>query len=510
MPKVQSLKVKADYKGPTTKGKYQATHLQIDWQGPVLHYKDGLFWKKLAFKDVDTWKVHAEPGGKPDKYGMLKILHIIKLHTKKAMWEFAIPPDVFETWLYWIIRSLVKHTEISLSKEEIKQSPLLAKHKDKTTFLHNISVFERAHRHFMDALNILQLPPDKQKKSLIDFGKGEGGTSFGRIEKKLGSGGSGTEIYKIIKMLEPVEIGGEWSEDGPVAVKVSETDIKDENAKESMSGLIKEARVLALLGKHPNIVGLVDAALSNNRFCLYMELGKCDLTKISNENPTEQLIIKYAQGILAGITHMHKCRVFHLDMKPANVIISNDDVAKIIDFGLARGATMQSKSERFEVPGNWASMGTNGYISPEAWDWGGEDRKKETGDNDLAKRDSYAVGMTIINGLLGPFMGMNEVVVNFGEGQPQVLNRIQTWRDRFTAKEAEFRINGLGDLAKAAIGLIAEAPQQRWTVEEALEFLSKTDRRRLRQDRMSSNRNDVLKTMNEQNKKLGQLKKWGV
>ena len=52
MPKVRSLKTKADYRSPTTKGKYQATDLQIDWEGPVLHHKEGIFPKKLAFKDV--------------------------------------------------------------------------------------------------------------------------------------------------------------------------------------------------------------------------------------------------------------------------------------------------------------------------------------------------------------------------------------------------------------------------------------------------------------------------
>ena len=43
---------------------------------PVLHYKEGIFWKKLTLEDIVDWQVRAEPGGKPDKFGRLKILHM--------------------------------------------------------------------------------------------------------------------------------------------------------------------------------------------------------------------------------------------------------------------------------------------------------------------------------------------------------------------------------------------------------------------------------------------------
>ena len=61
-----------------------------------------------------------------------------------------------------------------------------------------------------------------------------------------------------------------------MAVKLGGTDIVTK--KDTITDLVKEARVLALLGKHPNIVGLVDTALAENRLCLFMEMGKGDLT----------------------------------------------------------------------------------------------------------------------------------------------------------------------------------------------------------------------------------------
>lgn len=508
MPKVRSLKTKADYRSPSTKGKYQATDLQIDWEGPVLHHKEGIFWKKLAFKDIDKWQVHAEPGGKPDKFGRLKILHIIKLrevtHGKAELREFAIHPDVFETWLYWIIRSLIKHAEISLSKEEIKESPLLAKHKFKTSLLNRVSVFDRTHQMFVNALNVLQFP-GKYGKLPSDYHTGDGGVKFGNIVRKIGKGGSDTLIFEIMQKLESIKFGEKASEE-PVAVKVAGTDITTK--KEVMIELIKEARVLALLGRHQNIVGLVDTALAENRFCLFMEMGTGDLTHLDKDTLTGHLVLAYARGILAGIAHMHKCRIYHLDMKPQNVIITKGGFAKIIDFGLTRGIILQTKTKRFESPGDWASFGTNGYISPESWNWGNSDITSEI---DLAKRDSYAVGMTIINGLLGPYMEMDEVKVVFGEQQRHVLNRIKTWKERLGDEKAmeNLRKEGLLDLAEAVIGLIEEDPQQRWTVERAGEFLQ-ADRKKLRRKHVSDSQ-DSLKafktSMKEYNYLKEQLKK---
>jgi serine/threonine protein kinase len=303
------------------------------------------------------------------------------------------------------------------------------------------------------------------------------------LGKKLGSGGSGTSIYPIMKMLKPIIVDGkEQRREEPVVVKFFGFDINNLANQETVAELVKEARVLSLLGKHPNIVGLVDASLAEKGMCLFMEMGKGNLkdqiqkTLLSQGALSSRDILGFAQDILGGIAHMHKYRVYHLDMKPENVIIcpgkGDDDIAKIIDFGLSRSATLQAKSQRFEAPGHWAVQGTNGYINPEAWEWAGNDITREI---DLAKRDSFAVGMTIINGLLGPFLGENEVTVNFGEQQQHVLSRINTWKDRLRKKINRDRLQdeGLSDLADAAVGLIKENPDTRLTVQDALRLIWK-------------------------------------
>jgi len=530
MPKKSVLKTKAEYRGPNTKGKYQDTDLQIDWEGPVLHHKDGLFWKKLAFKEVVGFHIGAEPGGKPDKFGRLKILHIIKLHEmtqgKKELREFAIHPDVFETWLYWIIRSLVKHSELFLSKELIKQTPLSDKHKLKMKPVINLSVFDRSHQVFIDALNTVQDPEQAKKLPSSPLYRGEGGTEFGRMGNKLGSGGSGTSILEIMQVLKPVVVDGEKQQrEEPVVVKFLSVPETWNQKKEDVSDLIKEARVLALLGKHPNIVGLIDVSLAGVGLCLFMERGKGNLRDQIRRYKDWQgvlppsMVLDYARDILGGIAHMHKYRVYHLDMKPENVIIcqgkGNDDIAKIIDFGLSRSATLQAKSQRFEAPGDWAVQGTDGYKNPEAWDWGG---KAITDETDLAKRDSFAVGMTIINGLLAPFLGENELPGKFGEEKLDVLGRIVYWKNRLRNKELnrdKLQDGGLSDLAEAAIGLIDEDAKERWTIRQAKEHirfqarLLSDEQKQLRRDH-TSNRDNVLTALNDRNKKLDQMKKWGV
>jgi serine/threonine protein kinase len=247
--------------------------------------------------------------------------------------------------------------------------------------------------------------------------------------------------------------------------------------------MIKEARVLAALGKHPNIVGLVDTAVSENRFCLFLEMGSCDLKHLKEKYPalTEHDILGYAMDILAGMTHMHKCRVFHLDMKPENVIICQmkGKVAKIIDFGLARSATLHNKKERLSAPGSWASMGTDCYICPEAWELGGDDLPD---DEFLAKRDSFAVGLTLINGLLVPFLNLEkkaELVAmkvarsGLGEEKETVVDRIKYWKQNLRQETAKQGKKMLLDLAEAACGLIDEYYRTRLTVEDALRLVKK-------------------------------------
>ena len=50
-----------------------------------------------------------------------------------------------------------------------------------------------------------------------------------------------------------------------------------------------------------------------------------------------KLIKSYLYQLLKGMAYIHKYKILHRDLKPQNLLISNDNILKIADFGLARG-----------------------------------------------------------------------------------------------------------------------------------------------------------------------------
>jgi len=211
-------------------------------------------------------------------------------------------------------------------------------------------------------------------------------------------------------------------------------------------------------------------------------------------------------GILAGINHMHQRRVYHLDMKPDNVIICQADTPKIIDFGLSKYRILgESKKDMF-ADVQWSGYGTKGYISPESWDQGAISKE-----DDLAKRDSYAVGMTIFNALLFPYCKWKEFddsITGDTDSKNLSVKRIdhiiKLVRDE--ANRKKLIREGLLTLADAASGLIEKNREIRLTCGDALAFL-KADRKQQRRQELTSNRNDVLTAQTEHNYLRGQIKK---
>jgi serine/threonine protein kinase len=353
-------------------------------------------------------------------------------------------------------------------------------------------------------------------KTYVEEGTTTGGIAYGKVGKKIGSGGSDAVIFEIQKLLEPVLVKTD-SGTGytlvrsaePMIVKVPKVSEFDST---SLKGVIKEARILAALGRHPNIVGLIDAHVHGvNRIFLFLEKGYEDLkscvTKKQSLSPPQ--IRKYAMGILAGIDHMHQRRVYHLDMKPENVILCQADTPKIIDFGLSKTRILYSKEDMFKE--TWYLYGTKEYRPPESWTkgtegWANGAVAKET---DLSKRDSFAVGMTIFNALLIPYYGWKLFEIKTIDPEPQdiIVERSNHFNKlvRDETNRKKLISDGLLILADAASGLIEENQEIRLTCGQALEFL-KADRKQLRHEH-TSNRGDVLTAKKELNYLRDQLKK---
>eukprot|EP00825_Cyclidium_porcatum_P020675 TRINITY_DN23337_c0_g1_i1.p1 TRINITY_DN23337_c0_g1~~TRINITY_DN23337_c0_g1_i1.p1 ORF type:complete len:363 (+),score=49.90 TRINITY_DN23337_c0_g1_i1:147-1235(+) len=164
------------------------------------------------------------------------------------------------------------------------------------------------------------------------------------IEKSLGEGTYG-KVYKgiHIKTSQAVAIK---------SVKL--------NLQESDEGIpsttIREISILQNL-KHTNIVKLIDVSynLPSRKMYLVFEFVDKDLKRYLDQNQvidgaTAKSIM---YQLLQGVYYCHANRTMHRDLKPQNILISNDKIVKICDFGLARTFSMPQGKFTREIATLW-------------------------------------------------------------------------------------------------------------------------------------------------------------
>jgi beta-lactam-binding protein with PASTA domain/serine/threonine protein kinase len=137
---------------------------------------------------------------------------------------------------------------------------------------------------------------------------------------------------------------------------------------------------------HDNIVGIRDHHVSGTTAYLVMEYVRGlnlreSLAARGRYTPRQALVV--LQAICTGLSVAHEEGIVHRDMKPANVLISDDGRIKVADFGLARAASAHTNATNF--------FGTAAYISPEL-------AKGEPSDE---RSDIYAVGIIAYELLTG-------------------------------------------------------------------------------------------------------------
>ncbi len=170
------------------------------------------------------------------------------------------------------------------------------------------------------------------------------GQKVGKYEiiRPLGSGGFGSVYLARDTWL-----------DIKVAIKVPH--------KQSMElyKLLKEPRLQAALN-HPNIVRVIAAEKEKNVFFMVMEYikGKTLEKIIEKEKILScEIALDYIKQIAYGIEHAHKHKIIHRDLRPSNVIISEDGIAKITDFGTSAWLA--------NVPYASTRIGSPPYMAPE-------------------------------------------------------------------------------------------------------------------------------------------------
>src|SRR3954452_2958751 len=171
-----------------------------------------------------------------------------------------------------------------------------------------------------------------------------------RVIDRLGSGGMAT-VY----LAEDERLGRK------VAVKRLHTDSPEDAAQR----FEREAKVGASLS-HPNLVTVFDTVADDEGVLIVMEYveGENLAELMSRERVPAEQAVSILRQVAGALDHAHQAGVVHRDVKPANILISPDGKAKVVDLGIA------TASERTQITQAGTVLGTPSYMAPEQLEGG--------------------------------------------------------------------------------------------------------------------------------------------
>ena len=209
-----------------------------------------------------------------------------------------------------------------------------------------------------------------------------------KIEAELGKGGMGI-VYKAHDTLLNRAVAIKFLNISGVGT-------------EGKARLLQEARAAARLN-HPNIVSVYDAGEADGSSFIVMEFVRGDTLRIT-EKPALRDALIMAQQICLALEHAHSNGIIHRDLKLENIIITEAQTLKLMDFGLARTADDVRLTEEGTI------MGTMAYLAPELIQ----------GESASVQSDLYAFGVILYELLVGhaPFRGtVNAVIAQHMQGE---------------------------------------------------------------------------------------------
>jgi len=215
-----------------------------------------------------------------------------------------------------------------------------------------------------------------------------------RILERIARGGMSTVYSAVDERLDRL-----------VAVKVMSSALSTDPAFSDR--FTREARAAARL-THLNTVAVYDQGAETgpdgHHVFLVMELvhGRTlrDLIRERSRPFTPAEAISIIQPVLSALSAAHAAGIVHRDVKPENILLSDDGVVKVADFGLARAVEADASSTRTGL-----MMGTVAYCSPEQITRGEADPRS----------DVYAAGIVLFELLTGrpPFQGESAMNVAY-------------------------------------------------------------------------------------------------
>ncbi len=288
------------------------------------------------------------------------------------------------------------------------------------------------------------------------------------IESRLGVGGMG-EVYlakderlhrnvalKVI--LEKIEdIGSDGSSRG---------------AQDASARLVREARAAASLA-HPNVVSVFDVGEHEGRVYLAMEyvVGKTLREMMRQNTVAWPKRLRWLTDVARALAAAHKSGLVHRDIKPENVMVREDGIIKVLDFGIARrilgpGIDPNGRTEAAgmsTLTGAGVIIGTPMYMAPEQIKGGVAD----------TRTDQFAWGVMAYEVLSGdrPWpdksdllaavaMILTEPPASLRARVPELPPAVETVVARTIARDPSQRFDGMDEVADALEPLATSIPSQ--------------------------------------------------
>ncbi len=254
------------------------------------------------------------------------------------------------------------------------------------------------------------------------------------ILEKIGEGGMGV-VYK----------GYQVSLKRLVAIKFLSGDILNNRI---LITRFKREALASVKISHPNVVKIIDLDSENNQYFLVMEYVKGgsleNLLERRGHLAEKDAIIILLQ-VVSALKIAHKLGIIHRDLKPSNILFTEDNMAKLADFGIAHFNEMTQLTQTGSI------IGTPQYMSPE----------QAAGKKIDYSTDIYSLGVIFFEMLTGflPFEAQNPVLYI----QKHIYAKPPSPRD-FNPKISKY-------IEEVVLKMLAKSPIDRF---KSMEHLEKT------------------------------------
>jgi eukaryotic-like serine/threonine-protein kinase len=266
-----------------------------------------------------------------------------------------------------------------------------------------------------------------------------------RVKRTLGQGG-----------MAAVYLAHDSELDRPVAIKVLAEHLSSDEALRQR--FVREARMAAGLS-HPNIVHVYDQGDEDGRPFIVMEcvdghtLGE-ELKRTGALSPAR--VVDLALQVCGGLEHAHASGLVHRDIKPGNLLLSENGTVKIADFGIARAAQATKLTQIGSI------LGTAAYLAPE----------QAAGEPVTAAADIYSLGCVLFELLTARtpyvFDSLPELVVKqreepitpIRELRPDVPPELEAAVMHCLARRPEYRPASAAQLARELAAGSPEPPTE--------------------------------------------------